>query len=286
MGEEGQAPMNELTLKPTPRSLVEKVYDANVPLFLAVVLLMPLVLGPLTDALGYWPAVGIGAILIAVVSVILSLPVIPLRRRRVGRDAEQGIFECVHREQGTALKGRWARGYAKAEPGRLLFQAKTGLAGSLTGSIEIYAAPALVGVPVKAPWSALPRGRIATLKTDRGTVDLAATPASIDLLVNRFLGGGTEQPPVAVTAADGRSTMVEAETKRSLGRYWTLVLVAFAAAFVVGLAVAYLSVWIMGGRMGEIQGVGKYVAIVVSLVCACAAYAIVLRQAFKFKPTK
>ncbi|MET1156396.1 hypothetical protein [Arthrobacter sp.] len=80
--------------------------------------------------------------------------------------------------------------------------------------------------------------------------------------------------------------MAEAVTKRSLGRYWLLVFVAFAAAFVIGLAVAYLSVWIMGGQMGEIEGVGKYVAIVVSLVCACATYVIGLRQAYKFKPRK
>jgi hypothetical protein len=80
--------------------------------------------------------------------------------------------------------------------------------------------------------------------------------------------------------------MAELETKRSAGRYWWLVFVAFAAAFAVGLTVAYFSVLFMGGQMGEIEGVGKYGAIVVSLVCACAAYVIVLRQAFKFKPKK
>jgi hypothetical protein len=180
--------MNEPTLKPAPRGLIEKIFDWNIVTCLSIGLLMPLVLGPLTDAVGYWPAVGIGAIIIAVVSVILSLPVIPLKRRRVARDAEQGIFECAHRERGSALKGRWALGYAKAEPGRLLFQAKTGLAGSPTGPVEIYAAPILVGEPVKAPGSAFPRGRIATLETDKGTVELAASPASIDLLVNRCLG--------------------------------------------------------------------------------------------------
>lgn len=41
----------------------------------------------------------------------------------------------------------------------------------------------------------------------------------------------------------------------------------------------------MGARMGEIEGAGKYVFIIVSLVCA-AAYTVVLRQAFKFKPEK
>jgi len=80
--------------------------------------------------------------------------------------------------------------------------------------------------------------------------------------------------------------MTEADSRRSAGRYWVLVFVAFAAAFIVGLAVAYLSVWIMGGQMGEIEGAGKYVSIIVSLLCACAAYAVVLRQAYKYKPKR
>lgn len=74
--------------------------------------------------------------------------------------------------------------------------------------------------------------------------------------------------------------------RRSSTRYWALIFAAFLAAFVVGVPVAYLAVWIMGGRMGEIEGVGKYVAIIVSLVCAATAYIFVLRQAFKFKPGK
>jgi hypothetical protein len=73
---------------------------------------------------------------------------------------------------------------------------------------------------------------------------------------------------------------------RSPLRYWALVLLAFVAAFVVALPVAYVAVWIMGGRMGEIEGAGKYVAIIVSLVCGAAAYSVVLRQAFRFRPNK
>jgi Na+-driven multidrug efflux pump len=80
--------------------------------------------------------------------------------------------------------------------------------------------------------------------------------------------------------------MAEAENQRSTGRYWSLVFAAFAAAFIVGLAVAYLSVWAMGGQMGEIEGAGKYVSIIVSLACASIAYMVVLRQAFKYKPEK
>jgi hypothetical protein len=177
--------MNELTLQPTPRSRVEKVYDANIVSYLSIMLVVPLIVGPLTDALGYWPAIGIGVALGLVVTVILTLPVIPVKRRRVARDAQQGIFECAHREKGSALKSRWAQGYAKAEPGRLLYQSKTGLTGALAGPIEIYSAPVPVGEPVKAPWSAFPRGKVATFETDKGAVEIAASPASLDMLVKR-----------------------------------------------------------------------------------------------------
>ncbi|BCW71867.1 hypothetical protein [Arthrobacter sp. NicSoilB8] len=154
----------------------------------ALMLVVPLILGPLKDAFGYWPAVGIGVALGLALTVILSLPVIPVKRRRVARDAEQGVFECSHREKGSALKSRWAQGYAKAEPGRLLFQFKTGLTGPLTGPIEIYSSPAPVGEPMKAPWFAFPRGMVLTLETDKGTVEIAASPASLDMLVNRCSG--------------------------------------------------------------------------------------------------
>jgi hypothetical protein len=81
--------------------------------------------------------------------------------------------------------------------------------------------------------------------------------------------------------------MAEAKSKRSVVHYWSLLLVVYAAAFIVALAVAYVSVvWVMGGRMGEIEGVGKYVATIVSLVCACATYVIGLRLVYKHKPKK
>lgn len=180
--------MNEATLQPTPRSRVEKIYDSNIDNFLSIMLVVPLVVGPLKDAFGYWPAFGIGVALGLALTVILRLPVIPVKRRRVARDAEQGIFECAHREKGSALKSRWSPGYAKAEPGRLIFQSKTGLTGSPAGPIEIYSAPVPVGEQVKAPWSAFPRGRIATLETDKGNVEIAASVASLEMLVQRCLG--------------------------------------------------------------------------------------------------
>ena len=77
----------------------------------------------------------------AALAVLIALPVISIKKRRAALDAKRGLFECAHREIGSALKQRWAIGYAKAEPGRLLFQAKTGVTGRLVGSIEVYSQP-------------------------------------------------------------------------------------------------------------------------------------------------
>jgi hypothetical protein len=42
------------------------------------------------------------------------------------------------------------------------------------------------------------------------------------------------------------TVMVKDAGKRSAARYGAFIFAAFVAAFIVGLAVAYLSVWIMG----------------------------------------
>jgi hypothetical protein len=166
----------EQNLEPTPRGWIERAYDANVFTMLTVALLV-LVLYPLNDKVGFWLSLVITALAVAAISVLVALPVIPLRRKRVAQDAGRGLFECAQREEGSSLKGRWAVGYAKAEPGCLLFQAKTGVTGTLAGPVEIYSAPRQVGEPVKAPWSAFPRGKVITLATDKGIVELAAAPA-------------------------------------------------------------------------------------------------------------
>lgn len=180
--------MRESTLEPTPRSRVEKVYDSNVVTYLSVILVLLVVVPSLEGRVGYWPALGISIALGFVVASVLTLPAIRLKKRRVALDAQQGIFECAHRERGSALKGRWAQGYARAEPGRLLFQAKTGVTGPLAGPVEIYSHPTPIGEPTKAPWAASPRGRVITLDTDKGEVELAATPADLVLLAERCLG--------------------------------------------------------------------------------------------------
>jgi hypothetical protein len=180
--------MNESSLEPTPKGWIEKAYDTNIFTFLTVALLV-LLLYPLTDRMGFWLSLVIMASAVAALTVLVGLPVIPIRRRRVALDAELGLFECAHREVGSALKQRWVLGYAKAEPGRMLFQAKTGVTGRLAGPIEIYSQLRAMGEPVKAPFSAFPRGKVITLTTDKGTVELAAAPSSLELLSGRCLNG-------------------------------------------------------------------------------------------------
>jgi hypothetical protein len=150
--------MSEPKLEPVPRGWLEKAYDANILTTLPVVLLILVVLDPLNDQMGYWPTLAIIIVASAALAVLVSLPVLPIKKRRAALDAELGVFECAHREVGSALKQRWAIGYAKAEPGRLLFQAKTGVTGRLAGPIESYSQLRAMGEPAKAPWSAFPRG--------------------------------------------------------------------------------------------------------------------------------
>lgn len=67
----------------------------------------------------------------------------------------------------------------------------------------------------------------------------------------------------ASATGEGTMTVRNAGRRRTSARYWALIFVAFLAAFVVGVPVSYLSVWLLGGRMGEIEGAGKYVAIII-----------------------
>ena len=180
--------MEKPTLKPTPRSRLEKVYDSTALTFLPTLLVVVTVMDPLVQKLGFWLGLVVAIAISVTLTLILSLPLIPAKKRRVALDADQGVFECAHRERGSALKGRWARGYAKAEPDRLLFQTKAGATGPVAGPIEVYSALAPLGEPTKAPWGVFPKGKLISLNTDQGVVDLAATPASLLLLRERCRG--------------------------------------------------------------------------------------------------
>ncbi|WP_432395390.1 hypothetical protein ACRQ5B_15480 [Pseudarthrobacter sp. L19] len=180
--------MTKATLEPTPRSRLEKAYDSNILTFIPSLLVMMTVMNPLIHELSFWLGLAATIAIGATLTIILTLPLIPVKKRRVTTDADKGIFECAHREKGSALKGRWALGYAKAEPDRLLFQAKTGVIGPAAGPIEVYAGPTPIGEPTKAPWGVFPKGMILELNTDKGVVELAATPASLRLLGERCRG--------------------------------------------------------------------------------------------------
>jgi hypothetical protein len=156
--------------------------------FIPALLVIMTVMNPLLQELGFWLGLAVAIAIVATLTVVLSLPLIPAKKRRIAMDADRGIFECVHREKGLALKGRWAQGYAKAEPGRLLFQAKTGVTGPAAGPVEVYSAPTPLAEPAKAPWGVFPKGRIIALNTDKGVIELAASPASLLLLRERCRG--------------------------------------------------------------------------------------------------
>lgn len=131
-------------------------------------------------------AVGLGLLVNALLDLLLRL----LKRKRIALDAEQGLFECARREQGSALKRKWALGYVKVEPGKVLFQAKKGVTGSVAGTVEVYSEPRLVSQAVEAPWTVLPKGRVVVLSTNKGNIELAASQSSLNLLTERAPQGG------------------------------------------------------------------------------------------------
>lgn len=182
--------MREPDLEPTPRSRLERAYDAfgSVPLFvIAGVLFLPL-----RSFLGWQPAfVVVLTAGIVVITVIQLVAIAPLRKKRAVLDAERGLFECAHREPGSGLRSRWARGYARAEPNRLIFQLGASESGPLAGPLEIYPTPAAVGEPVKAPWTVFPGGLVMTIRSGGTTLQLAASRASLTLLEERCLAHST-----------------------------------------------------------------------------------------------
>jgi hypothetical protein len=113
----------------------------------------------------------------------------PLRKKRAAQDAERGLFECAHREPGSGLRSRWARGYARAEPNRLIFQLGASESGPLAGPLEVYPAPRAIGEPTKAPWTVFPGGQMMTIRSDNTTLQLATSRASLELLRARCLTG-------------------------------------------------------------------------------------------------
>lgn len=183
---EGRARMRQQDLSPAPRGRLEKLQDANVDSILLTAILLSAFL-PLQESIGFWPAFAVLVPAVLAAGLLVNLLLRPLKRKRIALDAEQGLFECAHREQGSPLKRKWALGYAKAEPGKVLFQAKTGVTGSVAGPVEIYSEPRLVSEAVKAPWTVFPKGSVVVLSTNKGSIELAASPSSLNLLTERAL---------------------------------------------------------------------------------------------------
>lgn len=185
--------MREPDLDPTPKSRLEQVYDtiSALPLFV----LAGIFYAPLQAALGLWPAwVIVLTSGIGMTAAIQFFLVAPRRRKRKAQDTERGLFECAHREPGSGLRSRWARGYARAEPSRLIFQMGAGENGPLAGPLEIYPAPTLVGDLEKAPWTVFPGGLIATITSENKTLQLAADRASLALLNTRYFTNPIPDP--------------------------------------------------------------------------------------------
>lgn len=186
--EEGPARMRQQDLSPAPRGSFEKLQDANVPTYLLIVILVSL-FSPLQESIGFWPAFATVVLAGFAALQLVELLLRPVKRKRLALDAEQGLFECAHREEGPALRQNWALGYVKAEPGKVLFQAKTGFTGSVAGSVEIYSEPQLVSPAVRAPWTVFPGGSVIVLSTNKGSIELAASASSLSLLTERALNG-------------------------------------------------------------------------------------------------
>lgn len=180
--------MSGSELEPTPRGRIEKILDPNILAYLPPVLVVAAGMNSWMKEFGFGLGLAVTVAVSLALTIILSVPFLAAKKRRIALDAERGIFECAHREKGSLLKSRWAQGYAKAEPGRLLFQAKTGITGPLAGAVEVYSSPTPLGEPTKAPWTVFPKGRIVALNTDKGVVELAASPTSLALLRERCLG--------------------------------------------------------------------------------------------------
>ncbi|WP_258805754.1 hypothetical protein [Pseudarthrobacter sp. NS4] len=129
--QEGQRlPMREVNLEPAPRSWVEKVYDLGSLHVLPAAVILLFAFPPLSAIVGHWPALAILIPATIALTALVSSPIISMQRRRVARDAEQGLFQCALRKSGSTLKGKWAAGYAKIEPGRFLFQTTIPATGS------------------------------------------------------------------------------------------------------------------------------------------------------------
>lgn len=171
-------------LVPAPRGRLEKLHDANLDGYLVFVLVAVAVF-PLQESIGFWPVLVLFVMAGGAGMLLAHLIFRPVQRKRTASDARRGIFECALRTADAPAPGKWAFGYAKAERGRLLFQAKAGFSGSVAGRVEVHPDPRPAGPVVNAPWLAFPGGKAITLHTGRGLLEVAASASSLELLIDQ-----------------------------------------------------------------------------------------------------
>ncbi len=90
--------MREASLEPEPLSWMEKVYDLGSMHILSAALVLLFAFHPLSAIMGQGPALAILIPATTALTALISLPVISAQRRRVARDAKQGLFQCALRE--------------------------------------------------------------------------------------------------------------------------------------------------------------------------------------------
>lgn len=87
--------MTEPNLEPTPRGWLDKVCDSGAFSILAAMVILLFALEPLSDRVGYWPALAIIISAGIAFAILISLPFVRRQKQRAGLDAEQGLFACI-----------------------------------------------------------------------------------------------------------------------------------------------------------------------------------------------
>lgn len=176
-------------LRPAPRGRWEKILPRSLGL---LVFLATSTSSLLRENFGFWGsttmsfgAFGLGALLLVRMAA-------PERRKRLARDAEQGIIECAIRYPNShpdSIRHRWLPGFAQVTRGAVRFQPDLGGEGNPTGTIRPFCDVILRG-PVEPPAKRPPevkRGwRIVALETDEALLHLAAGETGLQLLEDRL----------------------------------------------------------------------------------------------------
>ena len=173
------------TLRPTPRSRREKVYDwlASGVSFLAVLgtnLAWP-------DA-GFWSALVAAVVFPLLALLLFGWLATPARKARLALDANRGLIECSTRQPNAppgSLQDRWKPGYAEVHSGLIRFQGLYGDMEEAAGPISVFrvqSPPQLVTMPQRRPADVKRGWKLVSMDTDQGPLQLAASEDGLKLL--------------------------------------------------------------------------------------------------------